>query len=485
MKKYLIYLFLLSACCSCDNFLDQQPKTQVDADYMFTTEQGFKDALMECYVKMASDALYGRQLSMTTIELMAQHWDVDDANYRNEVGLKKLDFTTTYSRDLFSTIYGNLYKVIVHANDVLKNMAQTGSAIPQEQTRRVIEAEALAIRAFIHIDVLRLFGQMPQNPQKTVSLAYVETVGKGEIRFYGFDQYVAKVLTDLDRAEEILSKYDPLLTKTLQDMDVSDSAEDPFLAYRRFRFNLYTVKAMKARLYLYLGNKDTNYANAFKYANQVIDATTEKGEQMITLSGDADLKNGYYAMPGESITLLSKSNLTNDLFSTTSYRILETSYATLFAGNKSDDCRALLVWDRTNTDVTNKPIPILRKYKQPLASDNVSSTNKMLKYQVLPLFRLAEMYLIAIETAPSFSEANTLYKQFMKSRRITVEKDLTAEELKEVIEQEYRRELFAEGQMFYFYKRHAEPRMLWQVGASELTETNYIVPLPESELKQQ
>lgn len=480
MKKYLLYLLLLTAFCSCDDFLDQKPKTQVDATYMFKTEQGFKDALTSCYVKMAGNTLYGKQLTATTIEVMAQHWDLDASNFGSELGLKELDFTTTYSRELFSGIYGALYNVVVQANDVLKNLAQTGSVINLEQTRQVIEAEALAVRAFIHIDVLRLFGEMPQNAQKKVSLAYAETVGKQEIMFYDFDKYVEKIFTDLDRAEEILAKWDPLLVNTLEASDGAQNVEDAFLAYRRYRFNLYAVKALKARFYLYLGNK----AKAYEYANSVITGATDSGEPMITLTGDEDVKKGYYAMPTESLMLLSKSNISNDLFSTTSFRISKTTFDAMFAENQSEDCRALLVWDRTAQDAGGKIIPLLRKYKQPGTESGINATTVMLKYQVIPLFRLAEMYLIAMECTTSDKEANTLYKQYMKSRRIIVEKELSRTELDEEIEKEYRRELFAEGQMFYYYKRHATPRILWQVGASDLTETNYIVPLPESELKQ-
>jgi hypothetical protein len=44
---------------------------------------------------------------------------------------------------------------------------------------------------------------------------------------------------------------------------------------------------------------------------------------------------------------------------------------------------------------------------------------------------------------------------------------------------EYRREFFGEGQMFYAYKRVNAPNMLWRVEA--VTEDNYVVPLPQTE----
>ena len=44
---------------------------------------------------------------------------------------------------------------------------------------------------------------------------------------------------------------------------------------------------------------------------------------------------------------------------------------------------------------------------------------------------------------------------------------------------EYRREFFAEGQMFYTYKRLAATQMQWN--SKTMTEDDYIVPLPSTE----
>ena len=183
--------------------------------------------------------------------------------------------------------------------------------------------------------------------------------------------------------------------------------------------------------------------------------------------------------------LLSKSNISNTLFSNTAYCLSKNNFKILFGDNESEDSRALLVWNRTAENASGTVIPLLRKYLQPTNENGTPSNITILKRQVVPLFRLAEMYLIAMECTSSISEANQLYKDFMKSRQIMIDKDFTEAELSEILKEEYRRELFAEGQMFYFYKRNSTPRMLWQVSPSDLTEVNYIVPLPESELKYQ
>ena len=185
MKKYLLFFVFLSVhLCACEDFLDQKSQMQVDAEHMFQTEQGFKDALTQCYVGLAGDYLYGKYMSYGPIETMAQHWELQSNNWEN---LYQLDFTLDNARQIFELIYGEMYNVIVHANDVLRFLEKNGAVIESGQTRDVIEGEARAIRAFVHFDVLRLFGQMPFEPGKTVRLGYAETVGKQEIPFLDFD----------------------------------------------------------------------------------------------------------------------------------------------------------------------------------------------------------------------------------------------------------------------------------------------------------
>ena len=238
MKKYLLFLVFLSILCACEDFLDQKSQMQVDAEHMFQTEQGFKDALTQCYVGLAGDYLYGKYMSYGPIETMAQHWELQSNNWEN---LYQLDFTLDNARQIFELIYGEMYNVIVHANDVLRFLEKNGAVIESGQTRDVIEGEARAIRAFVHFDVLRLFGQMPFEPGKTVRLGYAETVGKQEIPFLDFDSYVEKLLKDLDMAEALLAESDPLLVKSLATLDETGENEDFFLDYRRFRLNLYAV----------------------------------------------------------------------------------------------------------------------------------------------------------------------------------------------------------------------------------------------------
>lgn len=483
MKKYLLFILLLSAAfSSCEGFLEQQPRSQVDADKMFETDQGFKDALTACYVKMKSKSLYGENLTMTRIELMAQHWDLEKSNINGVntlIAFKDLDFKTDDSRSFFSATYSALYNVIVQANDILDNIPSKGHYIEFPATRAIIEAEALSIRAFCHFDILRMFGQMPRNPQKKVELPYAKTVGTEAIPYYGYADFKALILQDLNDAEELFAVYDPLLDYSLLEIDANTAlVEDAFLSYRRFRFNLYAVKALKARFYLYCNEPEKAYA----CAREVIDAVAASGQQVVSLAGESDLKAKYFALPTECILALNDVGLSGALFQPNLYCLTKTHFNEMFTGRATaSNNRMLEVWDGNASISTNEVFPVIKKYNQPGSEESVSAVNRATRHQVIPIIRLSEMYLIVMETG-TLAEANQLYVPYMLARNEVVTGDLTQDQLDELIEGEYRREFFAEGQMFYYYKRKGAGKMLWSTIGS-FTEDNYVVPIPETEIK--
>lgn len=96
------------------------------------------------------------------------------------------------------------------------------------------------------------------------------------------------------------------------------------------------------------------------------------------------------------------------------------------------------------------------------------------------MLRLSEMYLIAMETSNDLEEIHSLYDTYMSSCAFTLYTPFESiQEAKAEMENEYRREFFAEGQMFYTYKRLAATSMLFN--SDEISEEDYIVPLPLTE----
>ena len=494
MEKLHIYLLLLLGLLvsSCNDWLDVKPRTQVRNDEMYDSYKGFKDALTACYIKMNDRKLYGQQMNISAVEFLAQHWEIDYPNSMvAEVALKDFDYKDDQAKTVIKNIYGGLYNVIVQANAVLQNIRDNGQVITDDATRAVIEGEAYAIRAFCHFDVLRLFGQIPKNATIQVALPYAETVSIKAVAYYSYTDFITKIEDDLTKAETLLKDNDPIFKYTFNQLNRFESSdankitlEDAYMGYRQFRFNYYAVKALEARFFMYIGET----AKAYAAAKAVIDAKNADGTKVLTLAGTEDYNKGNFALPSECVLALNNFELedyVNDLFAVDKLNNFTVLYmnvskiADLFSGQQtSANNRYNFAWDMSKTDLSGVNKPVLHKYYQdPDAS--YSSVDLATQKQVVPLIRLSEMYLIAMETTTSLAEANTMYIDYMQARNIPAEGFKSQEDLRVEIVNEYRREFFGEGQMFFTYKRMGATTMLWR--NEDVSEENYIVALPDTE----
>ena len=205
----LLPLMLLGS--GCNDWLDVKPQRQVESEDLFSKEGGFEDALIACYIKMNNPGLYGQNLSMTFIEYLAQHWDFSSGNGRTAALIKNFEYTTSEAESSISSIYGAMYNVIVQANGILESLEIHAGMFETPGIRDMVEAEALGVRAFCHFDILRLFGQLPQNATVQVQLPYAREVTTGTIPYYPYDQFVDLIFDDLNAAQALLAECDPVL----------------------------------------------------------------------------------------------------------------------------------------------------------------------------------------------------------------------------------------------------------------------------------
>lgn len=484
MKKYIISISaaVCLAFSSCSDFLDVKPKTEVPTDDLFKKESGFEDALNGCYIKMNSKNLYGKFLTLSGVDFLARYYDnTTEGTY--EYALSNFNWNNSYVKGQIKNTYNEFYNVILQANDVIMHIdTETGkNAVKSEKKRNLLKGEALAMRAFLHFDILRLFGQLPKNPTIQVSLPYSEVTGIEDRPLYGFDEYVQKLLKDLSDAEELLSD-DPCRTYNLN-THVHAEVDDDFYHYRKFRFNWFAVKALQARVHLYLGNR----AEAYEAAMNVINAKNIDGSDYFTLAGDKDFMQSNFAMPSETIMGLSNSSLEDN-----EIERLFKNEANTFPMLFSKDRRDLMFFYNTGsnnrysrwwgevTNGTGGTNPYYKKYMQNEGSG--SDADKLNNRWLVPLLRLSEMYLIAMEATDNLDEANFLYTEYMLARNVQVSDyffDLGWVQGETVFEM--RIEFMAEGQMFFTYKRIGSTDMFFDY--MTITEEDYIIPVPESELK--
>lgn len=487
--KYIVLILAVVFCLtSCNDWLDVRPDTEQKDHDQFSSATGFFDALTGCYMTMAHKDAYGQRLTMSNIESLANLWEwSEDMNRLADKELAKHDYSKDNAREAIAAIYDKLFNVIVQANMIIKYADEQGDVFPDESMRKVVQGEAYAIRAYCQLDVLRLFGQMPKNAQKAVSLPYSFTTSIYEMpAYYAFDAYVELLKKDVANALELLKDNDPLFEYTFTELNSNNvNVADNHLLYRQSRLNYYAVKALEARMLLYTGDK----AGAYAAAKAVIDAKDKKGNPVMTMSGRDDIANGRMAYPNECLFYMSKFDLldeakelligkgsnydvsSNLAISKEMFDELYSDLSVEYQGNRYGS------WGDAKSSMGQKPYKTVLKYWW----DDEKAQNKSLNYQIIPMLRMSEVYLIAMETAP-LAEVNSLFKTYMEEHGVSpiLVKDFASiEEIQAYLPNEYRREFYAEGVMFYTYKRLGAASIKWY--ADPVNEDTYVLPLPETE----
>ena len=506
MKTRYIHwlLFLLLAATllgSCSEWLDVKPESEEREKDLFSSYQGFKDALSGCYATMVGTDLYGERLTMSDIECMACLWSQPSQTQMPEAYYFYNHFyTATETESALKTIYGGLYNVVAQANTILQHV--DNGVITDAAARNVIEGEALALRAYCQFDVLRLFGQMPQNPKKTVRLPYATQTGINErATWYGYDDYVKLLQADLSRAEELLAQSDPILKYSISALNergnTTTDLNDDFMLYRQFRLNYFAVKGLEARLALYIGDRTTAYKDAMAVINAKVN-----GEPFMTLAGTSDLGVSYNGsttsfgtLPDECVFALSNRKLASYAFSLLGGGEVVTDENSMLhiTTNMLDkqlynnhyttsDNRYLYWWNHNSHNASAIKIPTLTKYYYNTSDYSSASSYSTLltRIQIMPMLRLSELYLIAMESTDDLAEANSLYTTYMASHNVNVQNAFSSlDAVKTELEYEYTREFYGEGQTFYAYKRWGVQWMIF--GTSAMSDDQYVLPIPNTE----
>jgi hypothetical protein len=456
MKK-IIYMILVVGCfmfTACNDWLNVQPRTRFKKDEMFKTQDGFKNLLTGVYLKLKKPGLYGENLTMKSIEHLAQHWEA--APRSTEAALNDYDYNNATVKVVISEIYAKLYNVIANVNSILGNIDGKKDIFSKNKGMyELIKGEALAIRAYCHFDILRLFGPMPSGTTSKINnLVYVKTVTKDPYKLSSYKEFTQFILEDLNQAEKYLKEFDPVFKFVPND--------DLYWKKRVIRMNYYAVLGTKARFYLWTQKKDS----AYKYAKKIIDS------KKFTLGTELDFGRKDYTLTKEHIFGLNVFDFhkTND-----DDRKLYKSNLSIIKRDVFDskpDIRYRALWKKEILNFFGKQQVLkFKKYRQGKKDKTELST--------IPLMRLYEMYLIAIESAPTLAESNALFTKICTARGITAF-NLTSENLQQEIIKEYRKEFYGEGLMFYTYKRLGIEDILWST--KKMGAKQYEIPLPDTEI---
>lgn len=446
----LLSLILLGGICTgCDRFLDVQPKDQYTEKQLLATRGGYYTAMNGLYNNLTSNSLYGKNLSYELIDIISKRY-APLAKSTYLTSLNSWGYAEESVSKALESTWATAYTTILNCNVILENLAtQQGILSPAETN--LMKGELLALRAFLHFDMLRLFGPIYKEDPSAPSIPYNESVKIMNLPLLSADSIVHnKIMRDLDEAEKLLAK-DPVIPEGPMASALEDENE-VYLRYRQLRMNYYAVLALKARVYLYAGEKDKALQAAYKLLK---DKTVSEWfppvdpNKLLANNVDPDrvfstevLMGIYMKKRGDIYTYSFDAENAGNNFLQPRNSFVD---GNLFAG-ETQDYRYQSQWAQaTSIGVTGH---IFTKYKAIQDGDA-----KLFYSSFMPLIRLSEMYYIAAECEPKVSDGNSWLNQIRTLRGLPEITITDENELMSKLRIEYLREFWGEGQIFFMYKR--------------------------------
>ncbi|GAB3363252.1 RagB/SusD family nutrient uptake outer membrane protein [Arachidicoccus ginsenosidivorans] len=477
----------LLGLASCNKWLDIQPKSDISASELFSSEAGFEEALNGVYIRLASTDLYGDELTTGLLDAMAQDYSfstqLDPWSY---LKTEKFDFKDAEFISRRDQIWSGLYNGIVNLNLILENLEDKQSLFTGNNFN-LIKAEAIGLRGYLHFDLFRLFGSSIASGGAQ-GIPYVTTYSNKVTKTATPAEVMDAVEKDLMEAKALLKDIDPITEKGyVIDYPGSDSTTENanpalFMQLRRNRFNYYAVTATLARVYLYDQNKSAALTNAlevinsgkFPWTNQKDFLNSDPKQKDLLLY--KELIFGWYApwsVPqlrarfeqGTSSLFLSKSDAD---------RLFETS------GVGAEDLR-YKKWLQVDINGNYE----LQKYTRNPDGDQQDPTSNLYP-ETLPAIRLSEMYYIAAECSydQNPTEAMAYVDEVRAHRGIGAKLSTTGKpDFIQQLIKEARKEFLGEGQIFYMYKR-LNQAIASHAGTQIAASPNvFVLPMPENEIE--
>lgn len=537
MKTKVIYILLFvgtSLLSSCDGWLDVSSSTQVTAEDLFKNESGFQDALTGVYLNMASTDLYAKNLSWHFVDILGQPFVIPNSS-NDAYYIKGYSYTSTDVKSYINAIWKKSYNTIANINNELKYADQNADVL-NPTSRNLYKGELLALRAYLHLDLLRMFGygnlSQRDDYATRLTIPYVTTYSKELTEQLSYKETMVLLIKDIKDAIAYLSD-DPIRNLHADDTDYyKEINADGFWDNRDKRLNYYAAKALLARAYMWEGS-DESLTAAFNIATELtakenevyewvkyssISSTdansidrTFSTEHLFSLDTyDLISKvNPYIVDPGTSsgvnTNYVLQKGVEESIFDAKYYGSWGYYYAPKNPNAGSDGTISLNIPEGQDAIAG----PGLNDYRYNLhyritsvGSENVYYSVKLYQTEKpllsfknrIPLIKITEMYYIMAEyylrhqdEASALNVLNTVRSHrglevgIDETMMISVQSELT---------KEYMKEFIGEGQLFYYLKRlNIQDPTYYGIsggyaGISDYTfdDSKFLLPYPEEEI---
>lgn len=499
MKKYMLFALTIAAAIgtsSCENWLDATSGSEIRQEDHFSTEDGFRQTLIGCYINMTDSKLYGKDLSWFTPELLARQFTLFTPSASSiEYNLQNYSYKAAGTVTRVENMWAQAYNVIINANAALAEI-DSRKEVLDPINYNVFKGELLAIRAYMHFDLIRLFGYGNWAGRKSeidekYAVPYVTTVSKNTTPQVKMPDLFKLLTDDLAEAARLLEE-DPITGK--HDWSYySGVNEDGFYNYRNLHLNYYAVRALQARVYLWEGSAESKKL-ALNAAEEVISDFFSRSGKMGNnnvfrwmTSEDVGL---YPAMAMEQIFAL---NIKGNDFTTLMSSYLKPNYTdTDPSAFYLTPSAATELYENSNSDYRFTKLLNFSSSASAMAGYaplKLSQESALALYNNrIPLIRMPEMYYIAAEcyatgTIPDLGKAIEQLTTVREHRGLfdPLNPEMDAEAVMDEIRKEYRKEFLCEGVMFYLYKRLNMPDI--PNYDKQMSDEEYVLPYPEYELQ--
>ena len=454
------------ALISCNKYLDVSPKSSVAEDEMFVSEAGFRQALNGVYSTIAGRSLYGDNLSMGFVSALGQNYNTSGINGLF-VFTRNYDYTSAEVISYTGQIWNGAYNAIAGLNNVLA-FAEKNRTVLSDLAYNEIKGEALGLRAFLHFELLRLFAPSFALSPNAKAIPYRISLDHYSQTPETVSGILDLVLRDLDDAAVLLKEMDPILEGKME---------------RRYKFNYYAIKGTQARVNLYKGNNP----EAYKAAKEVVDSGLFPFVTKTNVSAAAGNKDRLF----KSELVFAVRNRNIETWAVDRYFTFYGSFADRLSRSEAD---FMSLYEATTVGESDirwlNLFEDSQGFKFPSKFWQTSSTSidSLRLDHMVPVLRTSELRYILAETAPTLEESLQELNLVRLARTISALPVTTANLnrtfIQREITKEYQKETYAEGQLFFYYKRRNFESIPFLPSAVARFDTKfYTLPIPENELE--
>lgn len=492
MKKQISIFILtlgIATLCSCNEWLTVTPKGQVEASDLLETSEGYSSALGGIYYTLMQENLYGCEMTYGVLDLMAQYWKKPSKS-SELYPITEFDYTHKYSIDRINAFWSKFYLCIAQCNQLLESLNERN---PKDIDQyNLIKGEITGLRAFLHLQLLRLYGPVVTTAAdlSQPAIAYREHFDTEALKFNTVKEVLDMARKDLSAALELLNDDPIKVNGRTGNGNISTINYQDVLDRRGSRMNYFAVLGLLARLEQLALNQD----GAYSYAKRILDEsknTIIDGNPIFRLTPKEDITTDQEVFrdimfSSELLFSLYINNLydiTGPIFGYKDYTVNNKHYqsadkntnAYLYgqgADGSGTDYR-LNYWFANSTQFV--------KYK--VAPELANSTYRAYRPEI-SLLRLPEIYYIACEA--QIGKDNKLAMEYLNEVRVSrglqaLKGNYSNDEVMDYLVREQRKEFFGEGRMFFLYKRLNRDMQVAATNKITVSPAILQLPIPEDE----